>query len=79
MLVDASRTALSATQALSGEAAQFVETPGADEAPYGRVVQPQLAADRGQGFALGQQLLHRRVPLGGAGLTPYGGHVARLT
>jgi hypothetical protein len=49
---------------------QFVETPGAGEAPDGGVVQPQPAADRGQGLALGQQLLHRRVPLGGAGHQP---------
>jgi hypothetical protein len=44
--------------------------PGAGEAPDGGVVQPQPAADRGQGLALGQQLLHRRVPLGGAGHQP---------
>lgn len=48
----------------------FVETPGAGEAPYGRVVQPQPAADRGQGLSLGQQLLHRCVPLGGSGHQP---------
>ncbi len=46
---------------------EFVEAAGAGEAANGGVVEPQFTADRGQGLALSQPLLHRLVAFGGAG------------